>query len=143
MERNKTHYNYVFSNGFRQVMTPIEAHKYADKLKIEILQGPGYIAGKREKSFDGWGWHDSLRMMFRGPANYRQYLRENGLVEAGVNDKPVERVIKKPLWDEELIRKCNTQYGMDIGGVLAEALLSGELDFPDGSNSEDFNGTEL
>lgn len=131
MDRNSTHYNYRFSNGERHTMTPIEAHKYANKHKIDIFSGPGYIKQKREKAFDGFGWHDSLRMSFRGPAHYRSYLKEHGLVEAGILDRPSEQVFKKPLWDEELIRKCNTHYGLEIGGVLAEALIKGELDYPD------------
>lgn len=131
MDRNKSYYNYVFSNGEKHTMTPVEAHKYKERLKIDIMSGPGYIERKREKSFDGFGWHDSLRMSFKGPAHYRSYLKENGLVEAGMNDKPRESEFKKPIWDEDLIRKCNSQYGLDIGGVLAEALMKGELDYPD------------
>lgn len=129
-DRNKNYYNYLFSNQERHTMTPIEAHKYAHKLKIDILEGPGFIKGKREKSFDGWGWHDSLLMSFRGPAHYRAYLREHNMVEASVNDKPMEEKYDKPIWDEDLIRKANS-YGLDIGSVLAEALLKGELDYPE------------
>lgn len=133
MDRNKTsHYKYVFSNGVTQVMTPIEAHQYANRLKIDIFHGPNYVAAKREKSFDGYGWHDSLMMNFRGPAHYRQYLKENNMHEASVNDRPMEEKYNKPLWDEDLIRKANG-HGMDIGSVLAEALLSGDLDYPEGN----------
>lgn len=130
-ERNKSHYNYVFSNKERHVMTPVEAHRYSHKHKIDILQGPGYAEGKREKSFDGFGWHDSLRMSFRGPRHYREYLKEHNLVEAGLNDRPSEKDFSKPIWSEELIRKTVNEYSIDIGSVLAEALLAGELDYPE------------
>lgn len=130
MDRNKNYYRYIFSNSFTEVMTPTEAHKYKQKHMVDIVHGPGYLERKREKSFDGWGWHDSLLMNFRGPAHYRQYLKENGLVEAGMNDKPIEGDFKKPLWDEDLIRKA-ISYGLDIPGQLAEALLKGELDYPE------------
>jgi hypothetical protein len=124
------YYNYKFSNGEAHTMTPIEAHKYAHKHKIDIKHGPNYIEGKKEKSFDGFGWHDSLMMNFRGPAHYREYLKEHNMVEASVNDCPMESKYVKPVWDEDLIRKANS-YGMDIGSVLAEALLNGELDYPE------------
>ena len=55
------------------------------------------------------------------------------MVEASVGDKPTEGKFDKPVWDEDLIRKANNEYGLDIEGVLAEALLAGELDYPDGS----------
>lgn len=136
-DRNKNYYRYTFSNGESQVMTPIEAHKYKERLKIDIWQGPGYRQGRREKSFDGFGWHDSLQMSFKGPRHYREYLKEHGMVEASVNDKPTEGKFEKPLWDEELIRKCINEYKIDIGSVLAEALLSGELDYPEDGMSLD------
>jgi hypothetical protein len=117
-------------------MTPIEAHKYAHRKKIDITHGPNYIEGKKEKSFDGWGWHDGLLRSFKGPKDYRDYLKANGMVEAGIGDRPTEWKNNKPIWTEDLIRKANS-YGMDIGGVLAEALLKGELDYPDGSMAED------
>lgn len=129
-DRNKNIYNYVFSNGERQAMSPIEAHKYKERLKIDILHGPGYVQGKREKSFDGFGWHSGLLRSFKGPKDYRDYLREHNLVEAGLGDRPSEYVYKKPLWDENIIRKAISE-GVEIGSVLAEALLSGELDFPE------------
>lgn len=129
--RNKSYYNYVFSNGEHHTMTPVEAHKYKERLKIDILHGPGYVQGKREKSFDGFGWHDSLQMSFKGPNHYRSYLKEHGMVEASVNDRPTEGKYQKPLWDEEMIRKCINVYKIDIGSVLAEALMSGELDYPE------------
>lgn len=143
MDRNKQYYQYVFSNKFIQTMTPTEAHKYANQHKVDILRGPGYTEGKREKSFDGWGWHDSLRMNFKGPGHYRQYLRENGLVEAGIGDKPSEHKYEPPVWTEDLIRRAVNVHGIEIGSVMAEALMSGELDFPDtGYNSEIDEPTE-
>jgi len=130
MDRNKQFYNYRFSNGEAHTMTPIEAHKYAHKLKIDIFQGPNYIEGKREKSFDGFGWHSGLLRSFKGPKDYRDYLKANNMVEAGLNDRPNGEPFKKPLWDEDLIRKANS-HGLDIGSVLAEALLAGHLDYPE------------
>lgn len=131
-ERNKSYYNYKFSNGEAHTMTPIEAHKYAHKHKIDIWHGPNYIQGKKEKDFDGFGFHSGLLRTFKGPKDYRDYLREHNMVEASVNDCPMESKYVKPLWDEDLIRKANS-YGMDIGSVLAEALLTGELDYPEGN----------
>lgn len=138
MDRNKTNYHYEFSNGEKHIMNPLEAHKYSHRRKINILRGPGYIEGRREKSFDGWGWHDSLQRSFRGPKDYRDYLRANGLVEASVKDKPVEQQLDSPVWTEELVRKAINEFGIDIGSVMAEALISGEMDWPDGSSTEDF-----
>jgi len=130
-DRNKEFYRYQFSNGESHVMTPTEAHKYTHKHKIDIWEGPGYIERKKEKSFDGFGWHDSLLMSFRGPAHYRAYLKEHNMVEVDANDCPVEQKYNKPIWDEELIRKCINQYGIQIDSILAEALMRGELDYPD------------
>lgn len=112
-------------------MTPIEAHKYKERLKIDIWQGPGYEKGKREKSFDGFGWHDSLRMHFKGPRHYREYLKEHNMHEASIDDRPTGQDYEPPIWTEELIRKAINEYKIEIGSVLAEALLSGELDWPD------------
>jgi len=112
-------------------MTPIEAHKYKERLKIDILRGPGWVKGRREKSFNGCGWHDSLRMSFKGPRHYKEYLKEHGLVEAGLGDRPKEHNYTRPLWDEDMIRKAVNEHGLQIGSVLAEALLKGELDWPE------------
>jgi hypothetical protein len=142
VERNKTNYHYKFSNGEEHIMNPIEAHKYSHRLKIDILKGPGYIQGKREKAFSGWGWHDSLLRSFKGPKDYRDYLKEHGLVEASIKDKPIEQNLDAPLWNEELIWKAINVHGLRIDGVMAEALLNGEVDWPDGSSAEDFKEDE-
>lgn len=131
MIRNKKEYIYVFSNGFSRQMTPVEAHNYAYKHKVDIKSGPNYVEGKRQKSFDGFGWHDSLQMSFRGPRHYREYLRANNIEEAGLNDCPKYTEETPPLWTEELIRKAVNVHGIEIGSVMAEALLSGELAFPE------------
>ena len=129
-DRNKNHYDYIFSNNVRQKMTPVEAMKYANRVKVDIWQGPNYIKGETVKKFDGWGWHDGLLMTFRGPAHYRQYLKENNMHEAGRDDCPTEEKFEKPVWNEELLKKA-CALGVEIGSVMAGALLSGELDFPE------------
>lgn len=112
-------------------MTPVEAMKYANRLKIDIWQGPGYLKGETTKLFDGWGWHSGLLMSFRGPNHYRSYLKENNMHEASANDCLQESKFEPPVWTEDLIRKAINEYGIHIGSVMAEALLSGELDFPE------------
>jgi hypothetical protein len=114
-------------------MTPVEAHKYKERLKIDIWEGPGYHEGRREKSFDGFGWHDGLLRSFKGPKDYRDYLKENNLVEAGLNDRPVHKDFTPPTWTEELIWKAINVHKIEIGGLMAEALLKGEMKWPDGS----------
>lgn len=130
-DRNKNYYRYTFSNFEQHTMSPPEAHKYAYRKMLNILEGPGYQSGKRERTFDGFGWHDSLRMSFRGPAHYRSYLKEHGIVEASLCDRPQDKDFEPPIWTEELIRKAIAAYGIPIGGVLAEALLKGEAQWPD------------
>jgi hypothetical protein len=131
-DRNKNYYKYIFSNREQHTMTPIEAHQYARRKMIDILQGPGYEKGKREKEFDGFGWHSGLLMSFKGPAHYRQYLKENNMHEASINDRPMlEENYEPPVWNEELLRKAINEHGLQIGSVLAEALLNGELDWPE------------
>ena len=132
-DRNKNHYNYIFSNGERQTMTPVEAHKYADRHKVDIWEGPGYQASERTKSFDGFGWHDGLLRSFKGPRDYRNYLKENNLHEAGLNDCPIDKEFTPPTWTEELIRKAINVHGLEIGGVMAQALLNGEIKWPEGN----------
>lgn len=131
MDRNSTHYAYVFSSGERITMTPIEAHRYAHKHKIDIWQGPNYDDGRQKKRFDGFGWHDSLKRSFKGPNDYRTYLKANGLIEVGNEKCPILEEYEPPVWTEELIRKAVSVHGIEIGSVLAEALLSGELDWPE------------
>lgn len=133
MNQKETYYRYVFDNKFAATMTPVEAHKYAYHHKCKILEGVGYQGGRRKKKFDGWGWHDGLLRTFRGPKDYRDFLRANNMYEAGGSEGPLqEENFDKPLWDEALIKKA-TDMGIEIGSVLAEALLKGELDFPDGT----------
>lgn len=127
----KNYYQYVFSNNETHMMTPVEAHRYAFKKVIDIVSGPGYKSGRQEKSFDGWGWHDSLKMNFRGPSHYREYLKQNGLIEVGNERSPLYKEYEPPVWNEELIRKAINVHGINIGSVLAEALLSGEVAWPD------------
>lgn len=128
------YYDYVFASAFDQfteTMSPIEAHKFAHKHKLTILRGPNYIKGKKEKEFDGWGWHSSLQRSFKGPADYRQYLKANNMHEVDIGDRPCEGKYEPPVWNEDLIRKAINEYKIPIGSVMAEALLSGELDFPE------------
>jgi hypothetical protein len=136
-DRNKRHYHYQFSNGETHIMTPVEAHRYSIKKKIDIFHGPGYSEGKREKSFDGWGWHSGLLRSFKGPKDYRDYLKANNMVEAGLTDCPIYDEYEPPVWTEELIRRAINVHGVEIGGVMAEALLKGECDWPDGSSAGD------
>jgi hypothetical protein len=100
---------------------------------IDILEGPNYQSGKPQRSFDGWGYHDSLKMVFKGPAHYREYLRANNLIEAGNEKAPLYKEYEPPIWNEELIRKAINVHGIEIGSVLAEALLSGETEWPEGN----------
>lgn len=86
-DRNKRYYNYVFSNGERYTMSPIEAH--------------------------------------------REYLKEHNMHEASINDCPMVEEYDPPVWTEELLRKAINHHGVSIGGVLAEALLKGEIDWPE------------
>ena len=130
MNTKKT-YLYFFENGERHHMTPVDAHKYSDRKKIKILKGPNYESGRKRKTFDGWGWHDSLQMSFRGPKHYREYLAQNGLQEWGDSEAPQYNEYSKPVWDEQLIRKAVNDYGLEIGSELAKGLLSGEIDFPE------------
>lgn len=111
-------------------MTPVEAIRYADKHKVDILSGPNFQNGKRQKGFDGFGWHDTLQMSFKGPRHYREHLKANGIEEWGNCDPPKYSEESPPVWDHEMIKKA-IDHGIEIGSVLAEALLSGELDFPD------------
>lgn len=111
-------------------MTPVEAHRYAHKKKINILHGPNYRGGKQERTFKGWGWHDGLLRSFKGPHDYRTYLKANNMIEAGNEGPLIEKEYEPPVWNEEMLRKA-AGYGIEIGSVLAEALLSGELDWPE------------
>ena len=131
MDRNKQFYKYRFSNGETITMTPIEAHKYKHKLMIDILEGPNYVQGERGKKFDGFGWHDGLLRSFKGPKDYRDYLKANNMHEAGLNDCPQNREFEPPVWTEELISKAINYHKIEIGSVLAEALLKGEIDWPE------------
>lgn len=131
MSRDKKHYDYVFENGETHLMTPPEAYKYAYHKKCKIISGPGYENGKKPKAFTGWGWHDSLRRTFKGPNDYRSYLRAHGIEEWGdVHDAPRGGEYKPPLWDDELLRKA-AQLDIYIPGRLAEALKNGEATWPE------------
>lgn len=127
---NKKFYKYVFSDGTITDMTPIDALRYSEKKGAAILKGPNYHKGKQIKKFDGFGWHDTLKMSFRGPKHYREYLKENGIEEWGDSYPPIYNEKSPPLWDDKLIKKA-VDAGIEIGSVLAAALKKGELDFPE------------
>jgi len=113
-------------------MTPIDAHRYATRKNIKILSGPGYIEGRRKEPYKGWGYHDTLKRVFKGPGDYRDFLRRNGLMECGDLSAPQYTAPRAPYWTDETI-KMAIDHGIEIGSVLAEALKSGKLDFPDGT----------
>ncbi len=131
-ERNKKHYLYKFDNGEAHHMTPPEAFRYSYTKKIKIIQGPNYQNGKQIKRFDGFGYHDGLQRSFKGPKDYRDYLKANGIEEWGSENPPVYSENNPPVWTEELIRKAINEHKIEIGSILAEALLSGEVQFPEG-----------
>ena len=132
MDNLKSFYRYNFSNGDSGTMTPVEAHQYAHKHKVNISEGPNYCDQKPMERFTGWGYHAGLRKTFKGPNHYRSYLRENNLIEAGNEKAPLwEDPKQPPVWNEKLIRKAINDYGIEIGGVMAAALMSGELDYPE------------
>lgn len=124
------YYAYRFSNGESHQMKPIEAHKYALRKMINIVSGPNYAEGKRQKSFDGFGWHSGLQRNFKGPRDYRDYLKANGIEEWGDCDPPKFTEESPPYWNDETLKKASS-CGMEIGSVLAEALKSGKLKFPE------------
>ena len=131
MAINTKPYDYVFSNGERHRMTPPEAHRYANRKSLRILQGPNYDGGKKKEDFSGWGWHPTLQMHFRGPRHFAEYLKENNLVIAGQLEPPKYKEYTPPIWTEDLIRRAINVHGIQIGSVMAEALLSGKLEFPE------------
>lgn len=126
----KKFYKYFFSNGEAITMTPIDALRYSQKKMIKILKGPNYSEGRQIKKFDGFGWHDTLKMSFKGPKHYREYLKANGIEEWGDSCPPVYDEKSPPLWNDEMIKKA-VDAGIEVGSVLAAALKRGELDFPE------------
>ncbi len=140
MDRSKSNYKYRFSNGESHTMTPVEAHGYAHKHKIDIWEGPAYQNGRRER-FTGWGWHAALQRSFKGPNDYKTYLRENNLTEAGNERAPLWQEPEKPIWTEELLRKAVREYGLDISDSLGDALLRGELDYPEDAHVIDLGSS--
>ena len=128
----KKFYKYFFSNGEIITMTPIDALRYSQKKMINILKGPNYSGGRQIKKFDGFGYHDTLKMSFKGPKHYREYLRENKIEEWGNCNPPVYTEESPPLWTEAMIKKA-VEAGINIGSVLADALIKGEVSFPEAS----------
>lgn len=111
-------------------MTPIEAHRYAHRHKIDVVSGPNYVEGRKQRSFDGWGWHNSLNRFFKGPNDYRTFLRANGMEEWGDADCPQYKEVRPPIWTDETLRMC-ASHGLEIGSVMGEALKKGLIDWPE------------
>lgn len=126
----KDTFHYRFNNGETHFMTAVEAHRYATRKFLKIVSGPGFQDGRRKERFTGWGYHDSLQRTFKGPNDYRTYLRANGLVECGDLSAPQFTEPDPPVWDDEMLKKAS-DLGIQIGSVLAEALKSGEVLFPE------------
>lgn len=129
-EIKKRVYKYVFENGEVNHMTPVEAMKYSYNHKTKILHGPNIENHKPVERYIGWGWCHELGMNFKGPAEYKAYLKANKIEIWDQENPPQFTEESPPVWTEELIRKTVQEHKVEIGSVLAEALLSGELDFP-------------
>ena len=72
----------------------------------------------KDRTFDGWGWHDGLLMNFRGPNHYRAYLKGNGLIEAGNAPPPQHKEETPKFWDDQALRDAaNIAGGLDGGTV--------------------------
>jgi hypothetical protein len=127
---NKKFYKYIFSDGTNTEMTPIDALRYSERTGAKILKGPNYHKGRQIKKFDGFGWHDTLKMSFKGPKHYREYLKANNIEEWGDSCPPIYSEKSPPIWTDEMIKRA-VDAGIEVGSVLAAALKRGELDFPE------------
>lgn len=116
------YYKYEFSDGEFGWKTPQEAQTYSIENGVEITQD-GYNQSrgtrkKKQKAFDGFGYHDSLKMNFRGPKHYREYLKENGLHESGSSAPPQYKEEKTEFWDDETVKQtAEIAGGLDEGTV--------------------------
>lgn len=128
MNQNKV-YLYKFENGESYQMTPIDAHKYAHKKKIKIIEGVNYSGGRQKKSFDGWGYHESLKKVFRGPKDYKAYLKKNGIEEWGNENPPKYTEESPPVWDDAMLKRC-WELGIEVSSREADALKKGLVKFP-------------
>jgi DNA-directed RNA polymerase subunit RPC12/RpoP len=72
----------------------------------------------RDSTFTGWGWHDGLNMSFLGPRHYRDYLRANGLVEAGNEAAPVYQESRQEIWDDATLKEAADIAGGLDGGTV-------------------------
>lgn len=81
----------------------------------------------KDRTFDGWGWHDGLNMFFRGPNHYRSYLKEQGLIEVGNDPFPTQKRANNidEFFSEDLLRET-AQITGGLDGQLIKALKDTE-----------------
>jgi len=85
----------------------------------------GKSISKQRKEFDGFGWHDGLNMSFKGPKDYKAYLKRENLIEAGNEAPPQYKDPEVNLIDDQLLADA-AKAGIKVSGQEAEALKSGK-----------------
>lgn len=85
----------------------------------------GACLPKKQAGFDGFGWHDGLNMSFKGPKDYRDHLKREGLIEMGDAPPPQKKEVDTPLIDDETLKELS-QSGLKVSDNEAKALKSGE-----------------
>ena len=85
----------------------------------------GQAIKRQRKTFDGFGWHDGLNMQFKGPKHYREYLKQEGLIEHGNEGPPQHKEAEAPPIDDETLKEF-AKAGLKVSGREAAALKTGE-----------------
>ena len=115
------YYNYEFSNGHKQFLTPQDARDYSEKYSIQITSNglesfknacPSGSHRKRDNQVEGW--NPGIGKYIKSKTHYKELLKEAGLEEIGNEKLPPLQDKKIPLFSEEIVKGA-----IDMGANLS------------------------
>lgn len=71
------------------------------------------------------GFQRNIMMHFDDYGAYKKELKRRGLIEIGYEDLEDIEETRTKYWDDNLLKKINNQYGLQLSGREADALKDG------------------
>lgn len=87
------------------------------------------VMRSKRQIHDGFqpGFQRNIRKYCSTYAEYKQHLKDMGLVELGYEDLPEQKEERINYWDDAMLKKINDM-GIYISGREAKALAEGKID---------------
>ena len=126
-----TYYYFHFSNGQRKFLTPTDAENYRIDQNCQITYN-GFLdfvekaTTRRPIRAFREGYHPGLGMYVKSESEYKDILKERGLVEVGndrVDNTPTK--VENAFYSDDNLKQI-VGMGADLSGNEIAALKSGE-----------------